>query len=123
MANEKNLKPQSTRTKSEQREIARKGGKASGAARRAKKEMREWAKIALDELIKDKQGNELATRYAMVKKQILKAINNSDTKAFEKVLRVAGEWEQENAMTTPVVVVVNTSDKGARAMERLKETD
>ena len=34
MANEKNLKPQNRRTKSEQREIAKKGGKASGEKRR-----------------------------------------------------------------------------------------
>ena len=31
----KNLRPQSTRTKEEQREVARKGGKASGESRRA----------------------------------------------------------------------------------------
>lgn len=37
MANEQNLKPQNTRTKSEQREIARLGGKASGKARRENK--------------------------------------------------------------------------------------
>lgn len=37
MANEQNLKPQNTRTKSEQREIARQGGIKSGEARREKK--------------------------------------------------------------------------------------
>lgn len=36
MANEENLKPQNKRTKSEQREIAKMGGKASGKARRKK---------------------------------------------------------------------------------------
>ena len=36
MANEDNLKPQNKRTKSEQREIAKMGGKASGKARRKK---------------------------------------------------------------------------------------
>lgn len=37
MANEQNLKPQNTRTKAEQREIARQGGIASGKARRENK--------------------------------------------------------------------------------------
>lgn len=37
MANEQNLKPMNQRSKEEQREIARKGGIASGKARRAKK--------------------------------------------------------------------------------------
>ena len=41
MANEQNLRPQSTRSKSEQREIARKGGIASGAARRENKRLSE----------------------------------------------------------------------------------
>ncbi len=41
MANEQNLRPQSMRSKSEQREIARKGGIASGEARREKKRLSE----------------------------------------------------------------------------------
>ena len=36
MANEQNLKPANKRTKSEHREIAKKGGVASGVARRKK---------------------------------------------------------------------------------------
>lgn len=39
MANEQNLKPFNQRTESEQREIRSKGGKASGAARRRKRDM------------------------------------------------------------------------------------
>ena len=38
--NDENLKPQNKRTKSEQREIARKGGIASGKSRRLKKPLR-----------------------------------------------------------------------------------
>ena len=41
MPNAENLKPQSERTKSEQREIARAGGIASGKARKEKKWFRE----------------------------------------------------------------------------------
>ena len=43
MSNEKNLIPFDERTESEQREIAQKGGIASGAARRRKRSMRQAA--------------------------------------------------------------------------------
>ena len=46
MANERNLKP--ARAKSEAREKGRAGGKASGAARRNKRDARETAKLFLD---------------------------------------------------------------------------
>lgn len=47
MANEENLVPFDKRTESEQREIQSKGGKASGAARRRKKTMRQAAAMLL----------------------------------------------------------------------------
>lgn len=50
MANEQNLRPQSMRSKSEQREIARKGGIASGEARRENKRLSEiYAKALAEE--------------------------------------------------------------------------
>ena len=48
MANEKNLVPQSERTKSEQREIAKKGGIKSGQVRRQKKTLSDLAKMIAD---------------------------------------------------------------------------
>ena len=54
MANEnKNLIPQSERTKEEQREIARMGGIASGKARREKKTIQKILADLLDSEIKD----------------------------------------------------------------------
>lgn len=53
MANEQNLIPMNKRTKSEQRELASKAGKASGAARRAKKSMRETAEFLLGLKVSD----------------------------------------------------------------------
>lgn len=47
MANEQNLIPQNKRTKSEQREIAKKDGKASGKSRKNKKYIKEM----LEELL------------------------------------------------------------------------
>lgn len=123
MANEKNLIPQSKRTKEEQRAVAIKGGIASGIARREKRDMAYFARLMLDEVITDKKGNELPTRYAMLKSVLKKVLKDGDVQAFKTITAQAGEQPQSEELTTPVVVVVNTSDKGARAMERLKETD
>lgn len=57
MANEQNLKPQNTRTKSERRKIAQKGGIASGKALLAKKTASEYAIAALEATTKGKDGN------------------------------------------------------------------
>lgn len=123
MANENNLIPQSKRTKEEQRAVAKKGGIASGIARREKRDMAYFARLMLDEVITDKKGNELPTRYAMLKSVLKKVLKDGDVQAFKTITAQAGEQPQSEELTTPVVVVVNTSDKGARAMERLKEGD
>lgn len=47
MPNEKNLIPMDQRSQSEARELGRKGGKASGAARRRKKSLKEAADLYL----------------------------------------------------------------------------
>ena len=125
MANDSNIAPYQfdKQTASEQREIARLGGIASGKARRERREARELVKIALDELVRDKKtGEEMPKRLAMIQKQIQKAINNADTTAFEKVFRLAGEWEQE---TNSNVTIVNNyngiSAEGADALNHIDE--
>lgn len=61
MSNEKNLVPFDKRTESEQRKIASEGGKASGAARRAKRTMREYADLLLSLPVSDRRKwNKLA---------------------------------------------------------------
>ena len=61
MSNEKNLIPMSERSKSEAREIGSKGGKASGAARRAKRTMWEYADLLLSLPVSDRRKwNKLA---------------------------------------------------------------
>ena len=120
---QKDLIPQNKRTKEEQKRIAKMGGIASGVARREKRDMAYFARLMLDEVITDKKGNELPTRYAMLKSVLKKVLKDGDVQAFKTITAQAGEQPQSEELTTPVVVVVNTSDKGARAMERLKETD
>lgn len=63
VANKENLIPLDERTKDEQREIARKGGIASGAARRRKKSLKEAADLYLSLPVTDKrQLNKLKRR-------------------------------------------------------------
>lgn len=53
MANEQNLKPLNKRTKSEQREIAKKAGLASGQARKRKKYIKENLESLMEMDLKD----------------------------------------------------------------------
>lgn len=63
MAGEKNLIPFNQRTEAEQREIAAAGGRASGAARRRKKNLREAADLYLSLSVSDKRKrNKIARR-------------------------------------------------------------
>ena len=55
MANEQNLIPFGERTESEQRKIQSEGGKASGAARRRKKSLKEAADLYLSMPLRDKR--------------------------------------------------------------------
>ena len=95
--NDGNLKPTTELTESEQRELARKGGIASGAARRRKRDMREWAEILGQTLMtmKTPDGKEVAEgdmAAAVVLKQYQKAINKSDTAAAAFLMRLRGEY-------------------------------
>ena len=62
MANEQNLIPWNKRTKSEQREYAKKGGQKSGEVRRQRKAMKEQMEmlLSLPFNIKDNNGNDVA---------------------------------------------------------------
>lgn len=65
MANDENLIPMNRRTKREQREIASKGGKASGEARRKKRDMRQAAEMLLNMPVSNKQSTMKATLTAL----------------------------------------------------------
>ena len=64
MAGEENLIPFSERTKEEARDLGRRGGKASGAARRRKRSLKEAADLYLSLPVEDKRRwNKLSRRY------------------------------------------------------------
>ena len=101
MANEKNLIPNEQRTPSERRENARKGGIASGKARRRKRSMKEAADLFLSLPVSDKRKfNKAARRYVDVEdidNQMLRimglvdAATDGDARAARVVIDMIGE--------------------------------
>lgn len=100
MANEKNLVPQTERSPSEAREMGRKGGIASGAARRRKKSMKQKMQLLLS---LPAAGNDQAELAAMgvepgdmdnemvLIKALFLAAAEGDTKAFDRIQDVLGK--------------------------------
>ena len=104
MANEENLIPFNERTESEQRQIAQKGGIASGAARRRKRSMREAADyyLALPEtdrrsvnaLLRDAVNPEDIDNQMAVIKGITARAKKGDPQAANVLLKMLGEDNQ-----------------------------
>jgi len=87
MANEQNLRPSEYRLSQDE---AKKGGIASGEARRRKRDIRLALEALLEKDISDKNGNVMTTTEAIALKQIEKALKG-DTKAFEVVRDTVGQ--------------------------------
>ena len=99
--NIKNLRPQNTRTKNEQRKIAKKGGIASGAARREQSTARKAAKMALFGKAPEKVINTLGLEKdadimaAMMGGQALAAIKGN-TAAFNALIDLVDDGEKSD---------------------------
>lgn len=101
MPNENNLIPFSERSKSEAREIGRKGGKASGASRRRKKLFKQLMNSYLDseeqnqdnwnELSRDGFLPEEITNKAVIVKRLCDAAKSGDVQAVKLVMAMIGE--------------------------------
>lgn len=95
MANNENLKPQNTRTKSEQRKIAQKGGKASGKARREKADFRKALQAALDGEYTNKNGETLSGSELLIASMMQIAGNpknkGSAVSAFNTLIKMMGQ--------------------------------
>ena len=100
MANEKNLVPFDERTESEQREIASAGGKASGAARRRKKSMKQKMQLLLSLPAADNDQTELTTmgvdpedmdNEMVLVKALFLAAASGDTRAFDRIQDMLGK--------------------------------
>lgn len=98
MANEKNLR---VPTSSEARKNGKKGGIASGEARRAKKSLREAMKILMDAELTGKDGKTMTGTEAMAAKAFQAALKG-DWKAWELVRDTAGQKPVERVMVADV---------------------
>ena len=94
MANEKNLIPFNERTKSQQREIASKGGKASVEAKRKRKTLKEELLLMLE----DEQVQK------SVAVALVQEAQNGNVKAFGMLRDTIGEAPVEKVQTTQTVV-------------------
>lgn len=91
MANDENLKSLADRTTEEKREIGTKGGKASGEARRRKRDLKLAMQALLEADVKDKRtGEVMSGAEAIALAQYRKAMKG-DAKAFELVRDTSGQ--------------------------------
>ena len=96
-----NLKPQSERTKEEQREIARQGGIASGKARAEKRDLRRALEMLLEKEYQDKNGNRLTGTEAISAKLFEQAMKGN-IRAFETLRDTVGQKPIEKVMMAEV---------------------
>lgn len=94
-------------TKEQLSAYGRMGGKKSGEARARKRKERETARTVIETLLEMKitnsKGEEATTRYAMIAKQVQRALSG-DFKAFEYLFELAGEGPSSNAQEVNVNV-------------------
>lgn len=100
-----NLRPLNTRTKGEQREIARQGGQASGQARRERRALRELLAIAL-EMPDDATGS---TNAEAICAALIAKAKGGDVRAYEAVCAMVGQ-EPRQTVTFPLPPVETTAD-------------
>ena len=97
MANEKNLIPMDQRSQSEARELGREGGKASGAARRRKRSLKEaadlpvtdcrrWNKIAKMNVAPEDIDNQMAMIIGLTM-----AATDGDARAAKVIVDLLGD--------------------------------
>ena len=98
MANEQNLR---VPTSNEARENGRKGGIASGEARRAKKSLREAMQILMDADLTGKDGKTMTGTEAMAAKAFQAALKG-DWKAWELVRDTSGQKPVDKVMVADV---------------------
>ena len=131
MANEQNLVPINERTKSEQREIASAGGKASGKARRRKKNLKQKMQLLLSLPAADNDQAELSAmgvdpedmdNEMVLVKALFLAAAEGDTKAFDRIQDVLGRTvaREELALKKQEARRKN-SDEDTQPMKKAKE--
>lgn len=112
-----NLIPFHERTEEEQREIRRKGGAASGEARRKKADMKKLLELALEKQV----PNSELTYAESITMSILSIANDprkggASVKAFERILRTIGQEipEPEYGVDDPLNKLLGDLDEQSR---------
>ena len=117
MSKENNLIPLNERTKSEQREIAKKGGIASGKARRKKKLLRQILDEIGESRLNTNEAKDIAKALSMNKRDVtydvaimFKAVNeamNGNIKAMEFIRDTRGQNNKnDNGVNIDITIPV-----------------
>ena len=135
VANEENLKPFNKRSVNEAREMGKKGGKASGRARRKKKTMQELMKATLslalkkDGKITDAEvesnlpglaGQNMSVMQALVLAQVKKGLEG-DGNAFDRIMELVGEKVSKQEITLNTNPYTSLSDAELKKLAEMDE--
>ena len=130
MANEKNLVSLADRTTEEKREIAQKGGKASGEARRNKKLLRDCIDYLLereDKTVQHEDGTPMSGAEQLAYNLFVKALAETDTakaaKAFEVLRDTAGQKPVDKVQMENKVDVAASADRIRALFGELKNDE
>lgn len=117
--NDENLKPFSERSKEEARDMGRKGGKASGEARRAKKTLADAIRAVLDEEL---PGTNLTRREAIVVKTLERVYKSGKMDDLVKIAQLTGELQQNiNLESHGLALNIQVGDQAtAEELRKLK---
>ena len=111
MANgHENLIPFTERTEEEQRQIAIKGGKASGVVRREKATMRETLKSMLEE-VADIEGNKNKLTYKQLATLgLIKGSIQGNSANYKTIMEVIGEIQTDLETSAPTLKIEITDN-------------
>lgn len=106
MANPENLKPNTERTPKERSELARKAGKASGKARRQKKEFRELLELALSQPNAD---NPDVDNWTAATAALLQKAMGGDVRAWEVMRDTLGQKpvEETRILDSTITITID----------------
>lgn len=90
-----------SRTTEEQQEIARQGGKASGEARRRKRDLRQALEMLLEKEYKNSKG-EMITGTEAITAKLFEQAMKGNIKAFETLRDTVGQKPVEKVMIAEV---------------------
>lgn len=117
--NEQNLKP--IRNESEARAMGKKGGVASGKARRRKKDLRQALEELLDRKYTDKNGNKLTGTEAITAKLFEQAMKGN-IKAFETIRSTVGQDPVQKVEQVNIDMEYEQSVEYVKRLMREEET-